>query len=125
MKPYGGTISCSQMGSAGSAHGSSILQYAWEAMGQVGPLRLAKRERLAALTGLINTAPAGRSRPGVSRKICNNAQTKPPPAESPARIIFFGSTGLCFASGGGLTKYNHAARQSCIAHGKGYCGASA
>lgn len=72
------------------------------------------------LTGLISTAPAGNSSPGVSRKICSNANVKPPPAESPAITMFFGLTGVCLAPGGGSTRYRYAARQSWIAQGKGY-----
>lgn len=76
-------------------------------------------------TGLIKTAPAGNSSPSVSRRICNSARTNPPPAESPAMMIWSGLIGRCLASAGGRVRYRYAARQSCIAHGKGYWGASA
>lgn len=57
------------------------------------------------LTGLIKTAPAGKLNPSVSRRIWSKAKTRPPPAESPPMTIFFGSIGVCSASGGGSTRY--------------------
>ncbi len=54
-------------------------------------------------------------------------RASPPPAESPETIIRSGGTGSCDPgpppSRGGSIRKRYAARASCSAHGKGYCGA--
>lgn len=99
-----------------------------EGMGKIGPLR--KRDldshfrqnwdEEIELTGEMSTAPPGAGNP-TSLITCNNLKrprqsvplihkpnlsethdkAKFPPALSPAIITFFGSTGRCFAVGGG------------------------
>lgn len=56
------------------------------------------------IQGLIKTAPAGIGS-SRSRKTVRTERHKPPPAESPAKTILLGVTGLCIASGGGWIKY--------------------
>lgn len=115
MKPYGGMMSVEVF--------LRILGKLWVKSDHWSESALPQRH-IRIHTGLRRTPPAGRSRPLVSRRICSSAKTRPPPAESPARMMFFGWTGLCFASGGGFVRYSQAARQSWIAQGNGYCGAS-